>query len=130
MNQPMLFHTAIPVLLGEPRTAGRLAAMLYSRHSVVSHWFGRGWHIRLSIYAKRHPLSLTFDSIHDAVMIRLLLSFAEEQRYPTGIPCLIPCSADAEAFLLRVAPALEEQFVILERPDKGCDPLYGLVRCP
>ncbi len=127
MSEQMLFYTAVPVLLGSPHAAGRLAADLYSRHGVSSHWFGHGWHPYLSIYAKRHSLTLPFVPAHDRVLVRLLYAFAKEQRPMGGIPCLIPCSTDAEAFLARVGEELDEQYVILERPAKGGDPLYGLV---
>ena len=129
MHDPMLFYTAVPVLLGgSPRDAGRLAARLYARHGIQIHWYGRGWHPMLAIYAKRHPVTLPFSQDFDGVMVRLLRGFERDQRYTGGIPCLIPCSEEAEKFLERVRAELEERFVLLERPAAGGDPLYALVR--
>ena len=129
MHDPMLFYTTVPVLLGGlPRHAGRLAAELYLRHGINAHWYGRGWHPRLAIYARRHPVALPFSEDSDGVMLRLLLDFEGEQRHIGGIPCLIPCSREAEDFLARAQTVLEERFVLLERPSAGEDPLYALVR--
>lgn len=128
MQNPMLFYTAVPILLGgHPRATGKLAAMLYARHGIDIHWYGRGWHPLLAIYTKRHPLTLPFAEAYDRVMVRLLCGFEKQQRHTGGIPCLIPCSPEAEAFLERVREILEERFVLLERPAVGGDPLYGLV---
>ncbi len=128
MREPMLFYTAVPILLGgSPRAAGRLAADLYARHGIDIHWYGRGWHPLLAVYTTRHPVSLPFTEAHDGVMVRLLCGFEKQQRYTGGIPCLIPCSEEAEGFLARAREALEERFVILERPAMGADPLYSLV---
>ena len=128
MRDPMLFYTAVPILLdGSPRTVGRVAAGLYARHGVDLHWYGRGWHPLLALYTKRHPISLPFSQAHDESWIRLLCDFEKEQRHVGGIPCLIPCSPEAESFLIRAREILEERFVLLERPFAGCDPLYGLV---
>jgi len=45
VQHSMLFYTATPILLGgSPRMAGRLAAMLYTRHGVTLHWCGQGLH--------------------------------------------------------------------------------------
>lgn len=128
MQEPMLFYTAVPILLdGHPRLIGRLAAELYARHGVDVHWYGRGWHPLLSVYAKRHPITLSFAEPHDRVLVHLLRDFEKHQRHLGGIPCLIPCSDEAEAFLERTREVLEERFVFLERPSLGSDPLYGLV---
>lgn len=127
MSEQMLFYTALPVLLGNPREAGRLAATLYARHGVSVHWFGRGWHPLLSIYTTRHPISLSPIEDNDGVWIQLLCGFEKQKRHTGGIPCLIPCSEEAARFLERVRETLEDRFVILERPKWGEDPLYGLV---
>lgn len=128
MRDPMLFYTAVPVLLdGSPRTAGRLAAALYIRHGVGLHWYGRGWHPLLALYTRRHPVSLPFSEDHDGMWIRMLCDFEKEQRHIGGIPCLIPCSREAELFLMRAREILEEHFVLLEPPAAGVNPLYGLV---
>jgi hypothetical protein len=128
MVEPMLFYTALPILLGgHPREAGRTAASLYARHGIRIHWYGRGWHPLLAIYAKRHPVSLDFSEANDGIMTRLLCGFEAEQRHTGGIPCLIPCSDAAADFLARNRSVLEEYFVLLESPKKGEDPLYRLV---
>ncbi len=128
MVEPMLFYTTVPVLLGgHPREAGCLAARLYARHGIRIHWYGRGWHPLLATYTLRHPVSLPFAEANDGVMTRLLCGFEAEQRYTGGIPCLIPCSEEAEWFLARNRTVLEERFVLLNRPEKGEDPLYRLV---
>ena len=125
MNDAMLFYTALPVLLGSPRAAGRTAAALHLRHGIVPHWFGRGWHPLLSLFAKRHAMTAPYS---DPMLTRLLLSFADEQRYTGGILCLIPCSEEADAYLARQRERLEEVFVILGRPTAGDDPLSPIVR--
>ena len=128
MREPMLFFTAVPVLLGgSPKAVGRLAASLYANHGVEPHWYGRGFGLLTTIYAKRHPLSLSFSERNDPVILHLLRDFEKHQRPIGGILCLIPCSAEAEAFLERAKETLEERFVLLSRPEPGADPLYGLV---
>lgn len=128
MDQTMLFYTTVPVLIGgSSRSAGRLAAMLYARHGVTVHWFGRGWHPLLSFYAKRHPVSIPLTNLHDRVWVQLLWGFEKQRRHTGGIPCLIPCSEDARLFLERTQSLLEDRFVILEHTEWGEDPLYGLV---
>ena len=128
MVEPMLFYTALPILLGgHPRVAGRLAASLYTRHGIRIHWYGRGWHPLLAIYAERHPVTLDFSERNDGIMTRLLCGFEAEQKHTGGIPCLIPCSEEAEGFLARNRAMLEEYFVLLDRPEGDEDPLYQLV---
>ena len=128
MQHSMLFYTATPILLGgSPRMAGRLAAMLYTRHGVTLHWCGQGLHPLVAIYGSRHPVSLPLKEEHDGTWVRLLLDLAKERRTVGGILCLIPGSEEAETFLARTATRLEEHFVLLERPAWGEDPLYGLV---
>ena len=128
MREPMLFFTAVPVLLGgSPGAVGRLAATLYANHGIEPHWFGRGFGLRVSVYTQRHPLSLPFAERNDGVILHLLCDFEKSQRHSGGILCLIPCSPEAEAFLGRARDVLEERFVLLERPEGGADPLYGLV---
>ena len=128
MHEPMLFYTAVPVLLGGcSRDAGRMAAMLYTRHGVTLRWFGQGWHPLVSIYAARYPLSVPLSEDHDPTWLRLLLDFAKAQKPVGGILCLIPGSAEASAFLARIGNSLDAYYVILESPGRGEDPLYGLV---
>ena len=128
MQQPLLFYTTTPVLLGgSPRDAGRLAALLYARHGITLHWFGRGWHPLTAVYASRHPVSLSPAEENDELWVRLLLDLAKAKRAAGGILCLIPGSEEAEAFLGRMRERLEEHFVMLDRPARGEDPLYGLV---
>ena len=128
MDHPMLFYTTIPVLLGgSPRAAGKLAAKLYASHGVTLHWFGRGWHPLSAIYTTHRPVHLPMGEAQDGAWTRLLLDFAKEKRPLGGLLCLIPGSAEAEEFLNRARERLDEHFVILERPLRGDDPLYGLV---
>lgn len=128
MDQTMLFYTTVPILIGgSPRQAGRLAAKLYAAHGISLHWFGRGWHPLLSIYAERHPVSLPLTDVHDRVWVQLLWGFEKQQRHTGGIPCLIPCSEEARLFLERTRSLLEDRFVILDQTEWGEDPLYGLV---
>ena len=128
MTEPMLFYTTVPILLGgSPRVAGHLAADIYTRHGISAHWYGRGWHLLLTLCAIRHPLSLPFSEGNDGILLRLLCDFEKRQRCIGGIPCLIPCSKEAALFLERKREILEERFVLLEHPEKGVDPLYRLV---
>ena len=128
MHDSMLYYTAVPILLGgSPRRAGRIAADLYIRHGIRAHWYGRGWHPLIAVYAVRHPVSLPFSEENDGIMVRLLHGFEKQQRHTGGIPCLIPCSREAELFLMRAREILEEHFVLLEPPAAGVNPLYGLV---
>ena len=129
MREPMLFYTAIPVLLGgSPRVVGRLAASLYARHGIEPHWYGRGFHPLAALYTARHRLPSPFTEAHDGVILRHLCDFEKGYRHTGGILCLIPCSNEAEAFLERMRDPLEERFVLLARPNRGPDPLYGLVQ--
>ena len=128
MREPMLFYTAVPILLGgSSKTVGRLAARFYADHGVDVHWFGRGYGFLSAVYTKRHPLRFSFTERNDGAILRFLRDFEKNQRPLGGILCLIPCSAEAEAFLERTRDALEDRFVLLERPTPGSDPLYGLV---
>ena len=128
MHDSMLYYTAVPILLGgSPRRAGRIAADLYIRHGIRAHWYGRGWHPLIAVYAVRHPVSLPFSEENDGIMVRLLHGFEKQQRHTGGIPCLIPCSEEAVQFLSRTREELEERFVILEQSAEGGDPLCGLV---
>lgn len=127
MNESMLFYTAVPLLLGHPREAGRLAARLSIKHGVTCRFVGQGTHPLLWFFGARRALPLLFTPENDPLLIRFLLDFAKEQRPIGGILCLIPCSPEAEAALSRVRERLEETFVILPRPAAGENPLYGLV---
>ena len=129
MNYPQdhtgyLYTTAIPVLLGEPKTAGRAAEEIYLRHQVTAHWFGRGRNLRLLFYAKRYRLPAPMNEISDNLLLQILLDFASEQH---GILALYPCDRAAEDFVARNSEALESRYVILSLPDKG-DLLAPLVR--
>ena len=127
MGNRYLFGTTMPVLLDGRREAGRLARMLYVRFGLESQWFGAKGHILLSIYGRKHP-SLPYDEKNDSVNLRLLRSFARERGHSTGILALIPCTPEAELFLGRVGHKLEEDFVLLERPESGQNPLQKLVQ--
>lgn len=124
MESHWLYHTVVPVLLGDPREAGQVASLLYSRHGLTPHWFGWGRGLLLAVYAERHPAPAG----EDRVLLRLLLAFAKERSSPAGIPALIPCSLEAEDFLHQHGEALEEHFVLLPRPAPGGDPLGALIR--
>ena len=128
MDQSMLFYTAVPILIGgSPGAAGRLASKMYTRHGVTAHWFGQGWHPLLSVYAKRHPISVSLTETNDRVWISLLLGLEQQERHTSGILCLITVSEDARLFLERTRELLEEHFVILSPVERGEDPLNGLV---
>ena len=127
MEENYLYSTAVPILLDGRRLAGRVARMLYTRYGLESHWFGSGWHWPLAVYARRHA-ALPFTEENDPVTLRLLTAFAKERGASVGIPALIPCSPEAQAFLERVRPALEEDFVLLGMPVPTQNPIRGLVR--
>ena len=129
MQHPLLYFTAKPVLLGDSRVAGRIAAALYRRHGITCRWLGQGSSIGLHVYARRHPLNLPPDLRGERLYLRRLLDLAKEE-LPGGIPCIIPCSPDAEAFLERFREVLEEHFTLLPRPRGEADPLYPLIRNP
>ncbi|MBR6782313.1 MAG: hypothetical protein IKM33_03860 [Clostridia bacterium] len=127
MENRYLFGTTKPVLLDGRRLAGRLARMLYVRLGLESHWFGARGHILLTVYARKHP-SLPYAEENDPVNLLLLKSFARERSTAAGILALIPCSPEAEAFLGRVGHELEEDFVLLDSPELGQNPLQKLVQ--
>ena len=127
MEERYLYSTTVPILLDGGRLAGRVARMLYVSYGLESHWFGPGWHWLIAVYARRHA-ALPFTEDNDPVTLRLLKAFAEERGSFVGIPALIPCSPEAEAFLERVRPHLEENFVLLGMPDPTQNPIRGLVR--
>ena len=128
MQDVLLYHTAVPILLGHPHIAGGIAAALYRRHGLSPHWMGRGHSLRLLVYAVRHPLALPLTPEHDRLWLRRLLDFAKENPKSGSILCLIPCCDESEAFLNRQREALEEHFTLLPRPRAGQDPLRPLVR--
>lgn len=127
MNERYLFGTAVPVLLDGGRVAGRVACKLYARFGLSSHWFGSKGHLLLSIYARKHP-TLPFSEENDPVTLRLLKAFAREHGRAVGILALIPCSPEAVVFLARVRQELENEFVLLDPPQEGQNPLQGLVQ--
>lgn len=127
MNERYLFGTAVPVLLDGGRVAGRVACKLYARFGLNSHWFGPKGHLLLSVYARKHP-TLPFSEANDTVTLRLLKAFAREHGRAMGILALIPCSPEAVAFLTRVRHELEDEYVLLDLPQEGENPLQGLVQ--
>ena len=127
MNERYLYTTAIPVLLGGGGLAGKTALYLYTRYGLEVRWLGEGWHPLLAIYAKRLA-SLPLTEENDATVTRHLLAFAEGYRRSVGIPTVIPCSPEAEAYLTRAGDTLEEEFVLLPLPDLTQSPLRGLLR--
>lgn len=127
MDARYLYTTAIPVLLGGGRLAGKTALYLYAHYGLEVRWLGEGWHPLLAIYADRLA-SLPLTEEKDAVVTRHLLAFAKGYQRSVGIPALIPCSPEAEAYLTRVGATLEEEFVLLPLPDLTEGPLRGLLR--
>jgi hypothetical protein len=125
VQDPFLYYTVLPVLLGEARAAGRIAHGLYCRHGRECHWFGHGFSLKTAIYAHRHPLPASEG--YGRLTLRWLCDLAKEQ--PSNILlCLIPCCDDSASFLEREREALEERYVILPRPVPGGDPLSPLIR--
>ena len=126
MQDALLYFTAKPVLLGAPKEAGRIAALLYRRHGITCRWVGHGTSLKLRIYAQRYPLHTTPSPQRERLYLRRLLDMAKEEPAP-GIPCIIPCSPDAEALLAHFREELEEHFTLLPRPQGKADPLCSLV---
>ena len=127
MDERYLYTTAVPVLLGGGRLAGKTALYLYARYGLEVRRLGEGWHPLLAIYAKRLA-SLPLTEETDATVTRHLLAFAKGYRRTVGIPALIPCSPEAEAYLTRAGAVLEEEFVLLPLPDLTESPIRGLLR--
>ena len=126
MQDALLYFTAMPVLLGDHREAGRIAALLYRRHGITCRWIGHGNSLRLRIYAQRYPLHTPPGTQGERLYLRRLLDMAKEEP-ARGIPCIIPCSPDAEALLAHFHEELEEHFTLLPRPQGNADPLCSLV---
>ncbi len=127
MKDRYLYTTAVPVLLGGGRLAGKTALYLYTHYGLAVRWLGDTWHPLLAIYAKRLA-SLPLTEENDATVTRHLMAFAEGYRRSVGIPAVIPCSPEAEAYLTRAGDTLEEEFVLLPLPDLTQNPLRGLLR--
>jgi hypothetical protein len=128
VQQILLYHTAIPVLLGDGPAAGRIALELYRRYGKVGHFLGHRPGLLTRIYAKLYPFALPMTPAYDSLWIKRLLDFSKEQRHSNGLVCLIPCGPAAEAFLERARAYLESDFVLLSPVEKGEDPLLGLIR--
>jgi hypothetical protein len=127
MKDRYLYTTAVPVLLGGGRLAGKTALYLYAHYGLAVRWLGDTWHPLLAIYAKRLA-SIPLTEENDATVTRHLLALAEGYRRSVGIPAIIPCSPEAEAYLTRAGDTLEEEFVLLPLPDLTESPLRGLLR--
>ena len=127
MTERYLYGTAVPVLLDGGRLAGRVALYLYTRHGLHVHWFGRRRHLLTAIYAQKH-MAPPYTEENDRVILRLLKAFAREHGRAVGILALIPCSPEAVVFLTRVRHELENEFVLLDPPQEGQNPLQGLVQ--
>ncbi|MBQ9781161.1 MAG: hypothetical protein IJW00_09480 [Clostridia bacterium] len=119
-----LYTTAVPVLLGGTKTAGKTAAEIYLRHEITPHWFGKGFDLNLLMYAKRHLLPAPLREISDDLLLQILLDFAAEQ---VGLLVLYPCDPESETLIRHNAAALESHYVLLDLPFEG-DPLAPLVR--
>lgn len=127
MEDRYLYTTAVPVLLGGGRLAGKTALYLYGHYGLEARWLGNAWHPLLAIYARRLA-SIPLNEENDATVTRHLLALAEGYRRSVGIPAIIPCSPEAEAYLIRAGEVLEEEFVLLPLPDLTESPLRGLLR--
>ena len=127
MKDRYLYTTAVPVLLGGGRLAGKTALYLYAHYGLAVRWLGDTWHPLLAIYAKRLA-SIPLTEENDATVTRHLLALAEGYRRSVGIPAISPCSPEAEAYLTRAGDTLEEEFVLLPLPDLTDTPLRGLLR--
>lgn len=125
MTDYWLYYTTVPVLLGSPRRAGRVAAAIRLRHELKVHWFGRGRGLLLPLFARRHPIP----AVTDGLLTLHLRAFSDELRAERGncLPALIPCSPEAEAYVERNRAALEECYLLLPPADGG-DPLAALVK--
>lgn len=122
-----LFHTAVPILLGGSRDAGRMARELYCRYGVTAYCFSPRRGLLSAVYADFRR-TLPYAPENDRVTLRLLLAFAEEWRRRVGILLLIPCSPEAEAFLARARSRLEEDFIFADPATLPRDPLGSLLR--
>ena len=127
MKDRYLYTTAVPVLLGGGRLAGKTALYLYAHYGLAVRWLGDTWHPLLAIYAQRLA-SIPLTEENDATVTRHLLALAEGYRRSVGIPAVIPCSPEAEVFLGRVGHELEEDFIFLNRSEPGENPLLGLIQ--
>jgi hypothetical protein len=127
VNERYLYGTAVPILLDGGGVAGRLARRLYTRLGLRVHWFGSKGHLLLSVYARKHS-ALPFFEANDPVTLRLLKAFARDHGTAVGILTLIPCSPEAAAFLARVRKELEDEYVLLDMPREGDNPLRSLVQ--
>ena len=119
-----LYMTAVPVLLGGAKVAGKVAADIYFRHDITAHWFGRGFDVKLMTYGERHPLPSAIEEISTELLLQILLDFAAEQN---GLLALIPCDESAEAFTSKNANRLESRYVLLPLEKSG-DPLSRLIK--
>lgn len=121
-----LYYTIHPVLLGESTSAGRLAKAIRKKYRLTSHWFGVGYHLGLTAYAKRHPLPQPLRLISRPLLLQILLDHAKEQSADC-ICAILPCDKDAENFLLRQKEALDPFYVILPLQSPVGDPLASLI---
>ncbi len=127
LQRAYLYQPFVPVLLGgRGRDAVRMAARIYRRHRVVSHWFGHGRTLGLG-HLKRHALPSSADAISDEALTRMLMDFAHEKEATGGFLSLLPCTPDAEAYLHRAHHVLETAYVLLPPPGTTADPLRGLI---
>ena len=130
MESKWLMYTAFPVLLGDPKKAGRAAGMIWRRHRVVGVWCGRRRSLSLLLYARRAGTDLR--GLSDDFRVQALRDLAADRSLRTGLLALIPCSDDAQRFLSDHAAALEDRFVLLPMPcgedGRMTDPLAPLIR--
>lgn len=126
MSSPWLYCTTVPVLLDGRSVAGQTAKEIFTRHRLISDWFGEGWSPALSAYTHRHQLR--FDALSDHWRVEMLRHFAESPSMRGNLLALIPCSHAAAAFTTRCAETLEPCFILLPYPAADTDPLAGLIQ--
>ena len=121
-----LYHTTLPVLLGGKQRAGRLAKTIWRMYGLTSHWFGVGHSYSLTAYAEKHPLPHAITQMSPPLLRQILLDFAKEAS-PQNILVLIPCDAQAVAFIEQEQDILASSFLILPQDIPLHDPLSPLV---
>ena len=127
MQTDRLFFTSLPVLLGSPRETGRAARTAYLRHRVSCAVFGPRKSLLLLTYAVSAGPDLA--RLSDGMRVQALRDFALLPVNRRALLSLVPCSAEAEAFMSAHADELEPLYVLLPRPAApDGDPLAPLVR--
>lgn len=121
-----LYYTALPVLLGGRREAGRRAKVIWRRYGLTPHWFGVGRHFLLTSHAHRHLIPKKIGQMSDTLLLQILLDHAKEQA-SDALLALLPCEENARAFLERQKDALEPFYAILPHDAPWDAPLSPLI---